>query len=184
MVSESAKAGGSPPPMVKVWDPFIRIFHWSLILLFLIAYATGDENENLHLAAGYAIAGLVALRVIWGFIGPHHARFANFVRRPREVFSYLRNATTLKAPRYLGHNPAGAAMILALLLALSGICITGYMMTTDTFWGSQQVEDIHNVLVDLTIALAVLHVAGVLLASFEHRENLVRSMLTGEKRRL
>ena len=171
-IHEVIKAGGArPPAMVKVWDPFIRVFHWSLATLFLVAYATGDQIENVHIAAGYAIGGLIALRVVWGFVGPHHARFRNFVRPPREAIPYLRDVVLLRAPRYLGHNPAGGAMVIALLLVLTGTCITGYMMTTDAFWGSQWVEDTHKYLANLTMGLVVVHVIGVLLASFEHREN-------------
>jgi cytochrome b len=104
------------------------------------------------------------------------------VRQPRGVFAYLRDVALLRAPRYLGHNPAGGAMIVALLVTLLGTCITGYMMTTDAFWGSQWVEDTHKYLANLTLGLVVVHVIGVLIASFEHRENLVKSMLTGKKR--
>jgi cytochrome b len=185
VINETAKAGGArPPAMVKVWDPFIRVFHWSLATLFLVAYLTGDQVEKVHIAAGYAIAGLIALRMVWGVVGPHHARFASFVRPPREVFAYLRDIGLLSAPRYLGHNPAGGAMIVALLVTLIGTCITGYMMTTDAFWGSQWVEDTHKYLANFTLGLVAVHVIGVLLASFEHRENLLKSMLTGKKRRL
>ncbi len=182
-VNETMVAGGNTPPAtIKVWDPFVRVFHWSLATLFLVAYATGDEIERVHIAAGYAIAGLIVARVVWGFIGPHDARFSNFVRPPREVLAYLRDAALLRAPRYIGHNPAGAAMIVALLAMLTSTCITGYMMTTDAYWGSKWVEDVHETLANLTIGFVVVHILGVLLASFEHRENLVRSMVTGRKR--
>jgi cytochrome b len=170
------EAGGArPPATVKVWDLFVRVFHWSLASLFVIAYATGDEVERVHVAAGYAIAGLIVLRVAWGVLGPHYARFNTFVRTPHEVCAYLRNAALLKSPRYLGHNPAGGVMILALLAMLAGTCITAYMMTTDAFWGAKWLEHIHEVLANLTVVLIVLHVLGVLFASFEHRENLVKA---------
>lgn len=157
------------------------MFHWSLASLFVLAYATGDEVEKVHITAGYAIAALVALRIVWGFVGPRHARFANFVRSPREVFNYLRDAALLRAPRYLGHNPAGGAMIVALLALLSGTCVTGFMMTADAFWGAKWVEGVHEVMANLTVALIVFHVLGVLITSFEHGENLVKAMLTGRK---
>lgn len=183
LVNDTIEAGGATPPAtVKVWDLFVRIFHWSLAGLFVVAYATGDEIEKVHIAAGYTIGVVLALRVVWGFIGPQHARFSNFVRPPREVFAYLRDVVTLRAPRYIGHNPAGGAMILALLVMLAGTCVTGLMMTTDVFWGAEWVEDVHEVLANLTVALVVLHVLGVLAASFEHGENLVKAMITGRKR--
>jgi cytochrome b len=136
-----------------------------------------------HIAAGYAIAGLIALRIVWGFVGPRHARFGNFVRSPREVLVYLRDVALLRAPRYLGHNPAGGAMILGLLVMLSGTAITGYMMTTDAFWGAKWVEEVHETVADLTVGLVVFHILGVLLSSFLHRENLAKSMITGRKPR-
>ena len=182
-VDNTIEAGSARPLVtVKVWDLFVRGFHWSLVALFIVAFATGDEVERIHVAAGYAIAGLIVLRVAWGVLGPRYARFSAFVRTPREVFAYLRDAALLKAPRYLGHNPAGGAMILALLAMLTGTCITGYMMTTDAFWGAKWLEQVHAVLANLTVALIVLHVLGVLIASFEHRENLVKAMITGRKR--
>jgi cytochrome b len=181
-VSNTIEAGGvRPPATIKVWDLFVRTFHWSLVALFIIAYATGDEIERVHIAAGYAIAGLIVLRLAWGF-GPRHARFSTFVRTPREVFTYLRTAVILRSPRYLGHNPAGGAMILALLSMLIGTCVTGYMMTTDAYWGSKWLEQVHEVLANLTVMLIAFHVLGVLFASFEHRENLVEAMITGRKR--
>jgi cytochrome b len=183
IVNHTIEAGGATPPAtVKVWDLFVRLFHWSLATLFVVAYATGDEIEKIHIAAGYTIAALLALRIVWGFVGPRHARFANFVRRPREVLAYLRDVALFRAPRYIGHNPAGGAMILALLAMLAGTCATGFMMTTDAFWGAEWVEDVHEVLANLTVGLIALHVLGVLAASFEHGENLVKAMVTGRKR--
>jgi cytochrome b len=182
IANEAIETGGAMPPVtVRVWDPFIRVFHWSLAALFLLAYATGDEIEQVHVAAGYVIAGLVVARVIWGFVGPRHARFGDFVRPPREVLAYLREVALLRAPRFIGHNPAGGAMVIALLLMLTATCITGYMMTTDAYWGAKWVEAVHESAAHLTIGLIVVHVIGVLVASFEHRENLVKAMITGRK---
>lgn len=183
-MNDTIEAGGvTPPATVKVWDPFVRVFHWSLATLFLVAYLTGDEIEQAHIAAGYTIAGLVAVRIAWGFVGPAHARFSNFVYSPRAILAYLRDIALLRAPRYLGHNPAGGAMIIALLVMLIGTSITGYMMTTNAYWGVKGVEEVHEVFANLTVGLIVFHVLGVLVASFEHRENLVRAMITGRKRR-
>ncbi|CUT09866.1 NiFehydrogenase I cytochrome b subunit [Bradyrhizobium sp.] len=182
-IHDATLAGGEKPPAsVKVWDPFVRIFHWSLAGLFLLAYATGDEIENVHIAAGYIIAGLLALRIVWGFVGPRHARFRDFVRSPRAVLAYMRDVALLRAPRYLGHNPAGGTMVVALIVTLLGTCLTGYMMTTGSFWGAKWVEEVHEAFANLTIGLVVVHVFGVLLASFEHRESLVKAMITGRKR--
>lgn len=178
-----SEAGGArPPATVKVWDPFVRVFHWSLVALFVVAYATGDEVEKVHIATGYAIAGLLALRIVWGFVGPRHARFADFVHSPREALAYMRDALLMRARRYIGHNPAGGLMVVALIGMLVGTCVTGYLMTTDAYWGSEALEEVHGAMANATIALIVLHVLGVLAASFEHRENLVKAMVTGRKR--
>jgi cytochrome b len=183
-VDNTVVAGGvTPPATIKVWDPLVRVFHWSLATLFLTAYLTGEDAGQVHIAAGYAIAGLIALRIVWGFVGPRHARFSNFVRPPQEVLAYLRDVALLRAPRYLGHNPAGGVMIVGLLVMLSGTAITGYMMTTDAFWGAKWVEEVHETVANLTVGLVVFHILGVLLSSFLHGENLVKSMITGRKPR-
>ena len=175
-------AGGeTPPATVKVWDPFVRLFHWSLVTLFVVAYVTGDEIQRVHEAAGYAIAGLLGARILWGFFGPRHARFTDFVRSPREAFTYFRDTLVFRARRYIGHNPAGGLMVVALIAMLTATCITGYM-TTDAYWGSEALEDAHGALANMTVALVIIHVIGVLVASFEHRENLVKAMVTGRKR--
>jgi len=184
ILTNTIDAGGATPPAtVKVWDRFVRVFHWSLVSLFVLAYATGDESEKVHIAAGYAIGALLALRIVWGFVGPAHARFANFVRSPRAVLSYMRDIVLLRAPRHLGHNPAGGAMIVALIVTLIATCVTGSMMTTDAYWGAKWVEEVHEALAHLAVGLITLHVMGVLVASFQHRENLVTAMITGRKRR-
>lgn len=177
------EAGGqAPPATIKVWDPFVRVFHWSLVALFSVAFMTGDEIEWLHLVAGYAIAALVVLRIVWGFIGPRYARFADFVKGPRAVAVFLKQSVRLEAPRSLGHNPAGGLMIVALLATLAGLSISGFMMTTDAYWGSKALEEVHELLANGMLILIALHVVGVIVASFEHGENLVRSMITGRKR--
>ena len=172
----------TPPATVKVWDLFVRVFHWSLVLLFAIAYLTGDEVQRVHIVAGYAIAGLLVLRIVWGVIGPRHARFDDFVHSPSAVFAYLRDVLFLRARRYIGHNPAGGLMIVALLVMLAATCISGYMLTTDAYWGSKAMEEIHGALANATVVLIVLHILGVLVSSFEHRENLVKAMISGRKR--
>ncbi len=181
--AQTISSGDTPRDMVRVWDPFVRMFHWSLVILFAAAFVTGDEWEKLHLPIGYAVAGLVAARVIWGLIGTRHARFSDFVFAPATTLGFIADTMRLKAKRYLGHNPLGGLMVIALLLAIAGICTTGYMMTTDAFWGIEWVEETHEALVYGTLVLIALHVAGVIFASVEHSENLVRSMVTGLKRR-
>jgi len=183
VMNNTIEAGGAmPPATVKVWDPFVRVFHWSVVTLFIVAYATGDEIERVHIAAGYSVAALLALRIVWGFIGPRHARFSSFMRSPSEVVAYLRDVALLRAPRHLGHNPAGGIMIVVLIAMLGATCATGIMMTTDAFWGAKWMEEVHEALANATLALVALHVLGVIATSFQHGENLVRAMITGHKR--
>ncbi len=176
---------GSPalPERVKVWDPFVRIFHWSLVALFATALMTPDLSEMVHQGAGYAIGALVGARIVWGFAGPAHARFRDFIYSPREVASFLADTALLRARRYIGHNPAGGAMVLALLVSVATTCVTGHMMTLESFWGVKWLEEVHEFVAWSCVGLIVLHVLGVIFASLEHRENLVLSMITGWKRR-
>ena len=108
---------------IRVWDPLVRLFHWSLVLAFTVAYLTGEEEDDLHIYAGYVILGLLVFRLLWGVVGTQHARFADFVRSPGEIIAYIRDMLAGRARRYIGHNPAGGAMILALLL---GLIVTTY----------------------------------------------------------
>jgi cytochrome b len=172
----------SPPAMVEVWDRRIRTFHWGLVVLFIAAYLTAEDSERLHLLAGYSIAGLLVLRIVWGFSGSPHALFSDFVRSPRNVLNYLKLAREHRAPRYLGHNPAGGAMTIALMVMIGSICLTGYLMTTTAWWGSETMEDLHELLVNGTLGLIGLHLLGNLLSSRMHHENLTMSMITGRKR--
>lgn len=167
---------------IRVWDAFVRVFHWSLAVSFFAAWWSGDDYEALHLFAGYAAAALVVMRVVWGVVGTGYARFAQFVRSPSTVLAYLSDIATGREARYLGHNPAGGTMILALLAVISGICFTGWLLTTDMFWGTVTMEIIHETLTNIALGLIAIHVSGVILASVRHRENLVSAMFTGRKR--
>lgn len=180
---------------IRVWDPLVRIFHWTLVLAFAIAYLTEDDWLSLHVYAGYLIAGLVVFRLVWGVLGSHHARFGDFIFRPATVISYIKDALAFRAERHLGHNPAGGAMVIALLLSLtattvSGLAVYGHQEFLGPFAGlvhnlpssaGEMLEELHEVFANLTVLLVVLHVAGVILASLQHGENLVRSMFTGTK---
>ncbi|OWU84287.1 hypothetical protein ATO6_14785 [Oceanicola sp. 22II-s10i] len=118
-------SGASDGAMVRVWDPLIRVGHWVLVVAFATAYLTEGEPEWLHTWAGYAIAGTVALRILWGLVGPRRARFTDFVTGPGRVFGYLRDLIAGRAERHIGHSPAGGAMTVALLAALSVTAVTG-----------------------------------------------------------
>jgi cytochrome b len=162
----------------------------------MIAFLTEDDLLVVHVWAGYIILGLILVRLVWGFVGPRHARWSDFIKEPREIIAYLKDAMRFRASRYLGHNPAGGAMVIALLVSLAATGLSGLAV-----YGAQELsgplapmlgglsegwahlmEDIHEVLANLTLLLVLLHLAGVAFASLEHRENLVRSMITGLKR--
>jgi cytochrome b len=181
--------------IIRVWDPLVRIFHWSLATAFLIAYITEDDFMTLHEYSGYLILGLIGFRIVWGLIGTQYARFSDFVKPPKAVIQYLKDIASFKANRYIGHNPAGGAMVIALLLSLLLTGITGmlYFGLEDqqgllashvANWPSylnDPLEEIHEFFANLTLLLVILHIAGVLLASVQHGENLIRSMLNGNK---
>lgn len=167
---------------VKVWDPLVRVFHWSLVASFAFAWATAEDWEGLHEWAGYAAAALIGFRILWGVIGPKYARFSQFVRSPGVVIDYLRSAINGSERRYLGHNPAGGMMIVALILATAATALTGWMTTLPAYHGAEWVEEGHELMANLMLVLVLLHVTGVILAGFRHRENLVRAMIVGRKR--
>ncbi len=188
---------------VRVWDPFVRVFHWLLAAAVLIDWFT-DDPLWLHTWLGYLAAVLVVLRVIWGFIGTEQARFASFVRSPRVVFDYLAGLIRFSSPRYLGHSPAGGAMIVALLIMISATAGTGMAeLAAERGQGPLAgvvakverpprvpgqrrppllIKQVHETLANGTLILVLLHIIGVAAASIAHRENLVLAMVTGRKR--
>jgi cytochrome b len=170
------------PETVRVWDPFVRIFHWSLVILFALAWMT-EDLQSLHEPVGYAILGLLALRIIWGFTGSTHARFADFVHSPGAILAYVRDLLAGKAPRVLGHNPLAGMMVLVLMAALITTGASGWLMTTDAYRSARWLEEAHEALASLTLGLVAVHVAAVLVMSVWHGENLVRAMIAGRRRR-
>jgi cytochrome b len=167
---------------VRVWDPLVRLFHWSLVLSFGVAWLSANSWQDLHVWAGYAAGALILLRLAWGFIGTPYARFSQFVRSPRGVLDYLRAILSGSEARHVGHNPAGGAMILALMLAMASTAFTGWLLTTDAFWGVRWMQHVHNWCADGLLLLVGFHLAGVVLASYRHRENLIAAMIVGRKR--
>lgn len=166
---------------VTVWDPLVRIFHWSLVASVLAAYFFTEEGDPPHEYAGYIALGLVAFRLVWGFIGGRYARFAQFTPGPAALLRYARELLQGTEARHLGHNPAGAVMVLALLAMVAASSVTGWMLTTDAWFGEEWVEELHEIVANALMLLVGLHVAGVIYTSVRHRENLVRAMFTGRK---
>ena len=201
---------------VMVWDPAVRIGHWLIVFVFALAYLTGEGEDAgltriVHIWAGYSAGVIVVLRVLWGLIGPRHARFTDFVYRPARVVRYAFALLRGHARRYIGHSPAGGAMAIALLLCLAGTVTTGLATVGDLTYvrfaegqhvvapayaehdeadragrsseGKESVvRELHGALANLTLILVLLHVVGVGVACVVHRENLVRAMIDGRKR--
>ena len=196
-----------------VWDPLVRFGHWALVAAFAVAYLSGeDEADALHVWGGYIVGAIVVLRVGWGFVGPRHARFSDFVRSPLVALAYFRDLLYGRARRYVGHSPAGGAMVIALLVCLAATVATGLVaygeegkgplavVMTNTNANGNEAEhralakaggeqsestigELHGLFANFTVALVVAHIFGVAVASVVHKENLVLAMITGRKRR-
>ena len=180
---------------VKVWDPFVRIFHWTLVLSFFVAYISEEDFLDIHVFAGYTVLALVLSRLIWGLIGTHHARFSDFIYSPKTIKHFIKDTLLLKAKRYLGHNPAGGAMILLMIISLLVTTVTGIAVygaeeqagpmsswfSLDHKFCGDVLEETHEFFANFTLLLVFIHVAGVIIESLIHKENLVKSMITGMK---
>jgi cytochrome b len=167
---------------VLVWDWPLRLWHWTLALFVLIACFTPNRYDGLHRFAGYSVIGLLAFRLIWGFVGTRHSRFRRLGPRLRAAPFFFCNLGRGHTGRYLGLNPAGAAMLVALMLLLTVSAVSGAMQVTVRFFGVWWVEDTHAYASDAVIILVVLHVVGVAVVSLLQRDNLVRAMISGRKR--
>jgi len=189
---------------VAVWDITIRIFHWTLVIGFTIAYITGEAESEIHAWAGYVILGLLVYRLVWGFIGTRYARFSSFLFSPGETLSYLGGLLRGKPGHYLGHNPAGALMVFALLFSLALTTVTGLVLYGEEGKGplaqtsviataqadddrdhnqgeNEVLEELHEFFSHLTLLLVALHIGGVIVASRLEGQNLARAMVTGRK---
>jgi cytochrome b len=160
----------------------VRTIHWLAVAGVAVAWVV--STGSVHDAAGYFVLALFVFRILWGFVGPGYARFGNFIKSPRSVLQYVQALRAGNEPRCVGHNPLGGWMILALLGAGVATALSGWLYTTDAFWGVAWVEAIHVFFADAILVLAAVHVAGVLFTSVRQRENLVASMFHGRKRAL
>ena len=184
-------------PQIKVWDPLVRFFHWALVSAFIIAYVTEEDFLTIHSWAGYLILSLLCIRFVWGFIGTRYARFSDFAYSPEKIIQFLNDTLRLGAKRYLGHNPAGGAMVFLLMFSLlitttSGVVLLGAEEQAGpvAHWFAQPesmladvLEELHEFFANFTLFLVFVHVAGVLVESIIHKENLVSAMITGFKER-
>lgn len=191
-MQEQSEAG----QWVVVWDPLVRGFHWGMVLLFGVACYTAEWGQNeTHFLAGYGISILLLIRIIWGFIGSTHARFRHFFYGPTLTWGYARSLLKGQPRHFLGHNPLGAAMVFVLLalllvLALSGLLLMatlefeGPLLPLAPVFSDQQVYwllRVHRLSEKLILVCVALHLLGVISASHQHRENLVKAMVTGKK---
>jgi cytochrome b len=172
-----------PPAGVPVWDRFVRAFHWSLVTCVLANYFVVDDGEVVHEWLGYIASALVVARVVWGFIGTKHARFADFFPTPGRIKRHVQSMLRGEADHAVGHNPLGALMMLALMALVLALGITGFLQGTDRFWGEEWLQDLHELLAHALIALAGLHAAAALVMGRLERTRLVRAMVTGVKQR-
>jgi cytochrome b len=166
---------------ILVWDVPTRVFHWLLVLSFTVAFLTAESerNRDIHVVFGYILLGLLAFRLLWGFIGTHYARFGSFLFGPGEVVAYLKSLVERKPAHYVGHNPAGSVAIWLLLILGLASGVSGVLVYEEI--GGDVLEEIHDVVSYAMLAVVAVHISGVVVSSLMHRENLVLSMITGLK---
>ena len=167
---------------VPVWDPLVRVGHWTLAVSVLVAYATGEHAGAWHERIGYVALAAAAIRIAWGFVGTAHARFGDFVAGPAQLGAYTRALLAGAEPRHLGHNPLGGAWIVLMLALVVATGATGWALSGYGHHEAKALEEAHEVLAATILVAAAVHVAGVVFESLRHRENLVRAMFTGRKR--
>jgi cytochrome b len=172
--------------MIKVWDLWVRIGHWLLVICIVAAWLTRHSADTwgdaVHEWLGYGALAIVGLRIVWGFVGSPHARFSDFVFGPRQVIEYGNTLRQHREHQFLGHNPLGGYMVLALLVTVALTGFSGWLYTTDRFWGIEWVGETHELLSNSLLALIALHIGGVLFACYRERENLIAAMFHGRKR--
>lgn len=167
---------------VRVWDPLVRLTHWTIAAAIVLNGAIVDEDSLAHVWIGYAALAVLALRLVWGLIGPKHARFSAFPPSIGAALTHVADTLTGRAKPHLSHNPLGALMVYALWGLLAVVSLTGVAMETDALWGLKEMEDVHEIAANLLMILAALHVAGVLIESKLSGVNLARGMIDGIKR--
>lgn len=167
---------------VLVWDAPVRIFHWLLALCFLGAWLTAENDgyEMIHYAFGYTAGLLVLFRIVWGIIGSRYARFSDFIKGPKTIIHHFVNMIKGRFDEaYLGHNPLGAIVMIALMLLTLGTAATGYLCLSEIYGESS--EELHEGIATVMLAVVGLHIAAAVVMSFMQKENLPRAMVTGRK---
>lgn len=172
----------APRATIKVWDPVVRLFHWTVVSACVLNLFVLEEGRYWHRMTGYTVAAALTIRLLWGFVGTKHARFSDFFPTPAKVIAHLRDIIKGRKSRSIGHNPLASVMMLLLMALLAITCLTGWMTTLDAFWGDKWLEELHGTVANSIMVLAFIHAAAALIESWRHRENLVWSMVTGRKR--
>jgi cytochrome b len=166
----------------RVWDPLVRLSHWTIAAAVLLNGLVLDEESAAHVWLGYAAGGVLALRLLWGVIGTAPARFSAFPPDPAAALAHLRDMLAGRSGAHLSHNPLGALMVYALWACLAVTVVSGVMLESAAFWDSEIVEEAHEVAANGLLLLAALHVGGVLLESRLSGVNLARAMIDGVRR--
>lgn len=177
MMSTSPAAPMSQP----VWDRFVRVFHWSLVSCVVLNQFVLEAGETPHEWVGYTASALVLARIVWGFVGSRHARFTDFFPTPTRLAHHLHALRRGEHPQYVGHNPLGALMMLALMGLILALGVTGWMQTTDTWFGEEWLMELHEWLANVLLLAAGLHAAAAIVMGRLERVRLVRAMITGVK---
>ena len=165
-----------------VWSLGVRLLHWTLAASMIASFVTHEGGGRVHENTGYVALAAAGLRVLLGFFAGGYWRFSQFVRGARATLAYAQAVWRHRERHYLGHNPLGGWMVLALLADAMATGVTGWLFTTDRFWGVQWLEQLHGALGQALLPLLALHIAGVIFTSLRQRENLVAAMLHGRKR--
>lgn len=165
-----------------VWDLPVRLLHWALVASIATAWWSRHQTGPVHEVAGYTAAAVVLLRLLWSFAGNRYARLSGFVRAPRATLAYARQLRAGAAPRFIGHNPLGGWMVVALMAAILLLAGTGWSLDTDLLWGYAWPVQVHTAIGWCLLGMVGAHLAGVLASSVLHRENLVAAMFSGRKR--
>ncbi|MBT8767974.1 cytochrome b/b6 domain-containing protein [Metapseudomonas boanensis] len=169
---------------LRLWDPLVRICHWILVAAFIGDYFLNEAGDGWHRWLGYAALAAVLVRLVWGFVGPRSARWVDFWPTPTRLARHLRVLVRGGHMHHLGHSPLGGLVMILMLLLMTGLGISGFLMEEiDYFWGEDLPRDIHVFMADSVFALACLHVFAAIVESFRLRENLPWSMVTGQRRR-
>ncbi|ACE90004.1 cytochrome B [Rhizobium phaseoli] len=178
---ESVSPSDTIPRSIKVWDPIVRIFHWTIVTACTLNLFILEEGKYWHRLTGYVVGAAIAVRLIWGFIGTKHARFTDFWPTPRRVRDQIASIIDRNENRYLGHNPLASMMMLLLVALLAATALTGWMTTWDAFWGEKWLERLHGTIANSIMVLVFIHAGAAVLESWRHRENLIWAMVTGRK---